>query len=107
MRIFGIGLTLALLGTGGAALAQGSEAQFRRDVLQRLERIERSLAEAPPPAVAGQVTAQVSITCRAPGPGCAAEAREYCQNLQFRRGVPVQTGFVGTLLMLQRVTCTD
>lgn len=110
------------LGLSSGAAAQSGDARFQREVLERLDRIERLLsrgaAEMPPPALPPQqeprpaggrpdIGTQTNLRCGFAGADCVAQATAYCRRAGYGHGVPSRIETRGELAFLVQVTCVD
>jgi hypothetical protein len=117
MRLGSIGgaMALALLGTMPAQ----AQSDFEREVLRRLERLERRMddleranggeqrreaprAYADPPPQRQEVVAAVSLLC---GANCGMAAQSYCRQTGFRNGVAITIEKRGAFDHVTRARC--
>lgn len=105
------GAILLLSLSGQVASAQPNDAEFRREVLERLERIERRLGAVQGSSASSSgegVTIDAEVYCS--HTDCLQETRQHCARAGFRIGVPVSfemrpNSWGGTQRYATRVTC--
>ncbi len=127
MRKVAMLAAIGLAASAGAAAAQSSDARFQREVLERLDRIERLLVrqgqgqgpvttpEPVQPASALPVPAgarpdmgtETNLRCGFAGADCVAQAAAYCRRAGYGHGVPSRIETRGELAFLVRVTCVE
>lgn len=115
---------IGLAVSAGAAAAQSGDARFQREVLERLDRIERLLMRqgsvaapqpvpqmppaGPPPAGARpDIGTETNLRCGFAGADCVAQATAYCRRAGYGHGVPSRIETRGELAFLVRVTCVE
>ena len=103
MRTLLIAVGFMYLLTSAPAFAH-QDAEFQREVLQRLDRIERELSSRTSSPRAAPVTVETDIYC---GGDCIRAAQAYCERMSFQRGVPKRPVVEDGIEKLRQVTCMD
>lgn len=95
------------------ALAQPrGEEDFHREVIERLDRIERLLISGRPYAEErrgprSEVVAAANMLCGTTLANCQQEAIRYCRTIDFPRGVPLDIEARNNFNYLTRVRCFE